>query len=51
MAFELGGDGVLRYQGRMCVPKVDELKERVMAKAHIVLYIISILVLQRCIMT
>ena len=23
MDFEHGGDGVLRYQGRMCSPKVD----------------------------
>lgn len=28
--FEEGGDGVLRYQGRFCVQKVDELQERVM---------------------
>ncbi len=25
MAFEQGGDGVLRYQGRLCVPSVDKL--------------------------
>ncbi|WMV13728.1 hypothetical protein MTR67_007113 [Solanum verrucosum] len=34
MAFEQGGDGVLRYQGRLCVPKVDELQERIMEEAH-----------------
>ncbi|WMV57849.1 hypothetical protein MTR67_051234 [Solanum verrucosum] len=34
MAFDQGGDGVLRYQERLCVPKVDELQERIMAKGH-----------------
>ncbi|WMV46551.1 hypothetical protein MTR67_039936 [Solanum verrucosum] len=34
MAFEQGGDGVLRYQGRLCVPRVDELQERIMEEAH-----------------
>ncbi|KAH0665088.1 hypothetical protein KY285_026294 [Solanum tuberosum] len=34
LAFEPGGDGVLRYQGRLCVPKVDELQERIMEEAH-----------------
>ena len=24
MAFEQGGDGVLRYQGSLCVPMVDD---------------------------
>ncbi|WMV24236.1 hypothetical protein MTR67_017621 [Solanum verrucosum] len=28
MAFEQEGDSVLRYQRRLCVPKVDELQER-----------------------
>ncbi|KAH0781055.1 hypothetical protein KY290_000653 [Solanum tuberosum] len=32
--FEEGGDGVLRYQGRLCVPKVDELQERIMEETH-----------------
>ncbi|KAH0739661.1 hypothetical protein KY290_038366 [Solanum tuberosum] len=34
MAFEQRADGVLRYQGRLCVPKVDELQERIMEEAH-----------------
>ncbi|XP_070057304.1 uncharacterized protein [Nicotiana tomentosiformis] len=35
MAFSLGmDDGTLRYQGRLCVPNVDGLRERIMAKAH-----------------
>ena len=29
MAFEQGGDVVLGYQGRLCVPRVDELQERI----------------------
>ncbi|XP_070004209.1 uncharacterized protein [Nicotiana sylvestris] len=27
-------DGTLRYQGRLCVPNVDGLRERIMAEAH-----------------
>ncbi|MCQ7842166.1 hypothetical protein NP236_23545, partial [Salmonella enterica] len=34
IAFEQGEDGVLRYQGRLCVPKVNELQERIMEEAH-----------------
>ncbi|KAH0759938.1 hypothetical protein KY290_023431 [Solanum tuberosum] len=34
MSFEQGGDGVLRYQGRLCVRRVDELQERIMEEAH-----------------
>nr|AAT38727.1 Polyprotein, putative [Solanum demissum] len=34
MDFEQGGDGVLRYQGRLCEPKVDELQDRIMEEAH-----------------
>ncbi|XP_070042726.1 uncharacterized protein [Nicotiana tomentosiformis] len=35
MAFSLGmGDGTLRYQGRVCVPNVDSLWERIMTEAH-----------------
>ncbi|XP_070057385.1 uncharacterized protein [Nicotiana tomentosiformis] len=35
MAFSLGmGDGTLRYQGRLCVPSVDDLLERIMTEAH-----------------
>ncbi|TMX05487.1 hypothetical protein EJD97_017631 [Solanum chilense] len=29
-----GVDGVLRYQGRFCVPRVDELHERIMEESH-----------------
>ena len=34
LAFEQGGDGVLEYQGRLCVPKVDEHQERILEEAH-----------------
>ncbi|XP_070056295.1 uncharacterized protein [Nicotiana tomentosiformis] len=35
MAFTLGmDDGTLRYQGRLCVPNVGGLRERIMTEAH-----------------
>ncbi|KAH0778029.1 hypothetical protein KY290_009440 [Solanum tuberosum] len=34
LAFEQGGDGVLRFQGRLCVPMVDGLQEKIMDEAH-----------------
>ncbi|KAH0729411.1 hypothetical protein KY289_000599 [Solanum tuberosum] len=34
LAFEQGGDGVLRYQSRLCVPMVDGLQEKIMEEAH-----------------
>ncbi|XP_070010164.1 uncharacterized protein [Nicotiana sylvestris] len=35
MAFALGmDDGTLRYQGRLCVPNMDGLRERIIAEAH-----------------
>ena len=30
MGFEQGGDGVLRYQGRLCVQMVDGLEGKIM---------------------
>ncbi|PHT78981.1 hypothetical protein T459_17033 [Capsicum annuum] len=32
--FVIGGDGILRYQGRLCVSDVDGLREMVMTEAH-----------------
>ena len=32
--FAIGRDGFLRYPGRLCVPNVDGLRERIIAKAH-----------------
>ncbi|KAH0656975.1 hypothetical protein KY285_031857 [Solanum tuberosum] len=34
LAFEQVGDGVLRYQGRLCVAMVDGLQERIMEETH-----------------
>ena len=34
MSFEIAGDGILRYQGRLCVPDVDGLRKRILDKAH-----------------
>ena len=32
--FSQGGYGVLRYQGRLCVPDVGELMQHILAEAH-----------------
>ena len=32
LAFEQGGDVVLKYQGRLCVPRMDDLQERITKK-------------------
>ncbi|KAH0636085.1 hypothetical protein KY290_036497 [Solanum tuberosum] len=32
--FPQGGDGVLRYQGRLCIPDVGELRQRILTEAH-----------------
>ncbi|WMV32744.1 hypothetical protein MTR67_026129, partial [Solanum verrucosum] len=32
--FSQGGDGVLRYQGRLCVPCVDGLREKILEESH-----------------
>ncbi|KAF3684468.1 hypothetical protein FXO38_00255 [Capsicum annuum] len=34
MTFEISGDGILRFQGRLCVPNVDGLWERILNEAH-----------------
>ena len=33
-AFEKGGNGVQKYQGRLYIPKVDGLQERILEEAH-----------------
>ncbi|WMV37549.1 hypothetical protein MTR67_030934 [Solanum verrucosum] len=38
LAFEQGGDGVLRYQCRLCVPMVDGLQERIIEETHSSIY-------------
>ncbi|WMV26391.1 hypothetical protein MTR67_019776 [Solanum verrucosum] len=32
--FSQGGDGVLRYQGRLCVPDVSELRQHILTEPH-----------------
>ena len=32
--FSQEGDGVLRYQGRLCVPDVGKLRQHILAEAH-----------------
>ena len=32
--FSQGGDGVLRFQGRLYVPDVGELRQHILAEAH-----------------
>ena len=49
-AFSLVVDGALRYQGRFCIPKVDELRNRILKEAHGSLYSIHP-VRQKCTMT
>ena len=33
-SFALGDDGILRYQNRLCVPDVDNLRTRIVAEDH-----------------
>ena len=33
-SFSLGRDGVLRYQERLCVPNVEDLRNRILNEAH-----------------
>ena len=32
--FSQGGDGLLRYQGRLCVPDVGELRQHILTESH-----------------
>ena len=34
LAFEQRGDGVLKYQVRLCVPRVDGIQEKILDEAH-----------------
>ena len=40
--FSQGGDGVLRYQGRLCVPDVGELRHHILAEGHKSRYLIHL---------
>ena len=33
-SFSLRGDGVLRYQERLCVPNVDDLRNQILEEPH-----------------
>ena len=33
-SFALGGDGILRYQDRLCVQDIDNLRTRIVAESH-----------------
>ena len=34
VVFSQGEDGLLRYQGRLCVPDVGDLRQHILAEAH-----------------
>ena len=40
MSFEIDGDGILRFQGRLCVLNIDGLWERILDEAHTSRYVI-----------
>ena len=39
-SFSLGGGGILRYKERLCVPNIDNLRNRILEKAHCSCYYI-----------
>ena len=39
--FSQGGDGVLRYQGRLCIPDVGELRQHILREARNTRYSIN----------
>ncbi|WMV45602.1 hypothetical protein MTR67_038987 [Solanum verrucosum] len=41
-AFTQGGDSVLRYQGLLCVPNIDDLREHILSKVHSSCYLINL---------
>ncbi|WMV41245.1 hypothetical protein MTR67_034630, partial [Solanum verrucosum] len=41
-AFSQGGDGVLRYQGQLCILDVDGLREKILEEAHSSRYFIHL---------
>ena len=40
MAFKIDDNGILRYQGRLCVPDVDSLQKRILDEAHTLRYVV-----------
>lgn len=49
-AFSQGGDDILRYQGKLCIPDVDNLKRKIFGESHSSRYFIH-RVPPRCIAT
>lgn len=41
-AFSQGRDGVVRYQGQLCVPNVDNLRQQILAEVHSYRYFIHL---------
>ena len=41
-SFALGCDGILRYQDRLCVPDVADLRTTIVAEAHGSIYLIHL---------
>lgn len=33
-SFSRGGDDLLRYKGRLCIPDVDDLRRKLLEEAH-----------------
>ncbi|KAF3636306.1 hypothetical protein FXO38_24273 [Capsicum annuum] len=42
MSFKISGNGVLRYQGRLCMPNVDGLRKRILDEAHTLRYVVHL---------
>ena len=40
MSLKIGSDGILRYQGRLCVLDVDGLRKRILDEAHMSRYVV-----------
>ena len=40
MLFKISGDGILRYQSRLCVLYLDSLRKRILDEAHTSRYVV-----------
>lgn len=38
--FDIGGNGILRYQDRLCVPDINDLREKILDEAYKSCYVI-----------
>ncbi|WMV49978.1 hypothetical protein MTR67_043363 [Solanum verrucosum] len=41
-AFSQEGDGLLRYQGQLCVPNINDLREKIISEAHCSRYFVHL---------